>query len=171
MADMGTIIEKSAKLGASIGGDSSAGTSTKSDVAYIRQDKILATNLKERHASMLSELDQAFTSKDSVKFSESVENLTKMGEVMSEANDENASIYLSSFNDVKDGKNREAELSSITKQVNKIEIMLEKALASKSVKLGASESEKDEVVEKKLFDELKTIVEKLESSHSKYGDK
>ena len=173
MSDMGTIIDKNAKLSVATEDNSSPDYVKKVESAYIRQDKLLAKSLKDRHGKMLSELTASFASKDEAAFSATMEKLSKMGEMLGEGSDEDASNYLSSFaeDESEDAGEKKAELSSLSEQVKNIETMLSTVLeGNKVIKLGEpTPNVDDEQVEKKLFNDLDKIVETLKKSHAKYG--
>ena len=128
---------------------------------------------KDRHDKMLSELSASFASKDEAAFSATMEKLSKMGEVLGEGTDEDASNYLASFavDESDDVGEKKAELSSLSEQVKNIETMLSSVLSgNKVIKLGEpAPAVDDEQVEKKLFNDLDKIVETLKKSHEKYG--
>ena len=173
MSEMEQIIDKSVKLSAGQEDNLSPDYVKKVESAYIRQDKLLAKGLKDRHDKMLSELSASFASKDEAAFSATMEKLSKMGEVLGEGTDEDASNYLASFavDESDDVGEKKAELSSLSEQVKNIETMLSSVLSgNKVIKLGEpAPAVDDEQVEKKLFNDLDKIVETLKKSHEKYG--
>ena len=171
MSDMVNIIEKNAKLG---GGPLADNTDPeyvdKIQSAYIRQDKLLAKSLKEKHASMLAEAGKAFEQADANAFKASMEKLSKMGEMLAEGTDEDAKGYLASFEESKDTEDKKAELSSLAEQVGKIETMLSNVLKGNNVvKFSENPHPAEEKMEIDLFGQLKAIVDKLQKSHTKYG--
>ncbi len=173
MDDMEKAISKNAKLSIATKDNTDSEYNKNVESAYIRQDKMLAAQLKEKHKNLLAELSEANLSKDEAAFSSVMEKLSKMGEVICESNDTDASSHLASFTDDSESADeKKAELAELSSKITSIETMLSSVLSGNKIVKFSAEAEADEEgkIESKLFSELDTIIETLKKSHSKYGD-
>ena len=167
MSDLSSIVEKNVKLAADVTSKvlpSNESPEYNKDVegAYIREDEYLGKHLTAHYAKHMDGMAKAFADKNEGEFKEHHEKLSHIHSLCNSGKKEEVAKYLAEHNPEPPIESKVAELSA---SVASLTAKLEEMKNSKFFKFGADMKEPEEKAEKGIFDEMKSLIDKLEKTH------